>query len=341
MQNNTFSLPVISTSKSAHNQVELTNYIGGSLVSIRKVNQYQQLSKTSAKRPWKRGVIAGWSRQSRTRMQRQLCKVNRSKLKYPELFITMTYGKNLPDDYQVVKKHLNKFTLWIRYHYPESCGTWKLEPQPRRSIREGRYCYHYHLIIYNVEYLAHEQLSAYWNKLTAGDDKHLQSSVNIQRAKTPEDANRYLMKYLSKGDCSGLFENEQNGRLWGIFGRDQYNQLIDENSVVIGEYENDDTGQITTPDELYTQLKKIILKYKDAYSRRKWKKPYRKDYHYHIRKQLDFDTGEVVCKHHQLKPDKMHILWNDATLDRVINFITGHKVTNLKSVLQNWNRQGL
>ena len=261
MQNNTFSLPVISTSKSAHNQVELTNYIGGSLVSIRKVNQYQQLSKSVAKRPWKRGVITGWSRQSRTRMQRQLCKVNRSKLKYPELFVTMTYGTNLPDDYQIVKRHLNKFTLWIRYHYPESCGTWVMESQQKRAMREGRYCYHYHLIIYNVPFIEHQKLSAYWNKATAGNDNHLKSGVNVQRAKSPEDASRYLMKYLSKGNRSGLFENQQNGRLWGIFGRDQYNQLIDENSVVIGEYENDDTGQITTPDELYTQLKKIILKY--------------------------------------------------------------------------------
>ena len=48
-KNNNTSLPVISIPKSAHNQVELTNYIGGSLVSIRKVNQYEQVSRSSIK----------------------------------------------------------------------------------------------------------------------------------------------------------------------------------------------------------------------------------------------------------------------------------------------------
>ena len=342
-RNNTFSPPVISIPKStsAHNEVELTNYIGGTFVSIRKASQYEKVSTSSIKRNYKRGVINGWSRRSRTRMQRQLCKVNRSKLKHPELFISLSYGTNLPDSYKIVKQHLNRLTLWIRYHYPESCGTWKLEPQPRRSIREGRYCYHYHLIIYNVEYIPHEKLSAYWNKVTAGDSDHLESGVNIQRARSAEDANRYLMKYLSKRDCSSSFEMESNGRLWGIFGRDQYKELVDENRVVVGEYKNADTGQITTPDELYTQLKKIILNYKNAYSRRKWKKPYKKDYHYHISKKIDFSTGEVVAKYHQLKPDRMHILWSDDTLDQVINFITGYKKTNLKSVLQGWSKRGL
>ena len=332
--------------------VELTNYIGGSHVSIRETSKKGTLHQPKRKRDWVRGTCKGFSKRSRQNMERGLNKVNRKKLTCPELFITLTYGKNLPEDFKKVKSHLHKFVLWLVYNYPSVCGTWRLENQEKRSRREGKISYHYHLLVYNLEYLPHDKLSKYWTKMTGGDEEHLQSGVRVERSKSPKEVHNYLIKYISKTDYS--FGDGEHGRIWGRFNRKEYDKLIDENVVEIKEQVNTDTGEITTPDEFCERMKKLIMKYKDSYSRKKWGKKYNKDYHYSIRKFVDEKVINVDFKqkkskgymvldvHHHLKPDRMTILWDDNTLDKVIDYITGEvPKNNITSVLRDWNERNL
>lgn len=341
-----------SHSGSDSSSVELTNFIGGNHVSIRKTSKIKPQSSTQKERGWIRGKCKGFSKRSRQNMERGLNKVNRSKLTYPELFITLTYGKNLPDDFQTVKRHLNKFVIWLVYNYPECCGVWKLENQEQRSKREDKISYHYHLLVYNLDYLPHDKLSKYWTKMTGGDDEHLQSGVRVERSKSPKEVHNYLIKYISKTDLS--FEDGEHGRIWGKFNRKEYNKLIDENVVEVEEQVNHDTGEITTPDEFHVRVKKIMMRYKDSYSRKKYGKKYNKEYHYSIRKfvdekviRVDFKQKKskgymVVYKHHHLRDDRMTILWDDKTLDKVIDHVMGEiPETNITSVLRDWNNRNL
>ena len=179
--------------------------------------------------------------------------------------------------------------------------------------------------------------------MTGGDDDHLKSGVRVERSKSPQEVHNYLIKYISKTDLS--FEDGEHGRIWGKFNRKEYNKLIDENVVEVEEQVNTDTGEITTPDEFYVRLKRLIMKYKDSYSRKKWGKKYKKDYHYQIRKfvdekviRVDFKQKKskgfwVVYQDQRLRDDRMTILWDDKTLDKVIDHITGHVETNILSLI--------
>ena len=100
---------------------------------------------------------------------------------------------------------------------------------------------------------------------------------------------------------------------------------------------NIDTGEITTPEEFYVRLMRLLLKYKDSYSRKKYGKKYNS-----IRKEYHFSSGgEVVIKDVPLE-DKTDVLWKDEVVGKVIDHITGEiPEKNITSVLRDWNKRGL
>ena len=92
------------------------------------------------------------------------------------------------------------------------------------------------------------------------------------------------------------------------------------------------------------EIKKILLRYKDSYSRMKWGKGYNKKYHYHIikNKKVDYETGEIRVSdvYYHLKWDRMWILWSNDTLDQVLDFVVKQPRTRkIKQVFQDWNKR--
>ena len=341
----------INSSSSA---VEFSSHIGGNLVSVRRKKNYQntKFPTTKAPRNWKRGKCKGQSKSSRNRFQRDMNRINRGKLTEKEKFITLTY-ENPPDDWQVVKNHLHRFQKWMLYHYPKSTGYWKLENQDLRSSRaNGKICWHFHFLVYNLAFLPNKKLNGWWNKTTGSKVKQ---RTDVENVRSQQDIHNYLIKYISKRNLDEKFQNTEMGRTWGKFRRGELAKLIDENVVnVVDDYVDPDTGKTTTKNELEREFRKIVLRYKDSYSRRKWGKKYKKDYHYSIRKFVDEKVVDVDFRQkkskgymvldvrHHLKPDRMWILWDDATLDKVLDHITGFPPKRtMKQVLQDWNRREL
>ena len=326
--------------------VEILSHIGGNLVSVRRKKRYQNTKFPTIQKPrkWKRGKCKGQSKSSRTRFQRDMNRINRSKLTEREKFVTLTYSE-VPDEWVVVKNDLHKFQKWMSYHYPKATGYWVMENQSLRSKRaDGKPCWHFHFLVYNLAFLPNKKLNDWWNKTTGSKVKQ---RTDVENVKSKQDIHNYLIKYISKGDFDKQFQNTEMGRTWGKFRRDELSKLIDENVVdVVDDYVDDDTGKTTTLDELEREIKKQILKYKDSYSRRMWGKKYNKKYHYHITKdeKLDRETGEIKVSnvYYDLKRNRMWILWNDQTLDKVMDYVTGFpKERKMKDVLRDWNRRGL
>ena len=329
--------------------LEITSYLGGNLVSIRKKKNYQntQFPTGGNRKPrtWKRGKCVGQSRQSKRRFERTCNKINRNKLDQVEKFITITYSE-VPDDWKIVKNHLHRFQKWMKYHYPKSTGFWKIEDQELRSSREGEpdICFHFHFLVYNLDFLPNDKLNQWWNRTTGSE---VEQRTSVENVRSPQEIHNYMIKYISKQNISDKFQETELGRVWGSFNKSGLNELIDENVVFIDDdYVDPDTTQVTTMDQLHSEFKKIVLRYKDSYSRGKWGKGYKKEYHYHITKDevVDYETGEIKVSnvYYHLKWDRIWILWNDDTLDQVIDFILKQpREKKMKQVFQDWNERGL
>jgi len=214
-----------------------------------------------------------------------------------------------------------------------------------RSSREGKPCWHFHFLVYNLAFLPNKKLNDWWNKTTGSKVKQ---RTDVENVRSEKDIHNYLIKYISKRNLDEEFQNTEMGRTWGKFRRDELGKLIDENLVdVVVDYVDPDTGNTTTLDQLEREFKKVILRCKDSYSRRNWGKKYNKKYHYHIKRTTsDFDktTGEVIAEdvYYHLKRCRMWILWNDATLDKVLDHITGvPPKKTMKEMFRDWNKRGL
>ena len=338
--------------------VELVSHNGGELVSIRKKRSYKNTITSTGDRSIKpkntttRGKCKGYSKRSKKQFERTCNKINKSKLDQVEKFITLTYS-NIPDNWVIVKNHLHRFQKWMKYHYPKSTGFWRIDNQGSRSKKEGgKYCFHLHMLVYQLEYLPNEKLNKWWNKTTGSDVKQRTSVENVRSRK---EIHKYMIKYISKRDISKNFQQPELGRIWGSWNKLELNKLIDEDIRVIKDdivIQDGQSTKTTTPDQYYREFKKTQLRYLDSNSRLKFKKKYRKEYHYQIKKSwnVDITTGEVMGEdvYYHLKDDRLWIRWNDETLKQVIDHIVGlpleiegsrkHKT---KQVFRDWNRRGL
>jgi hypothetical protein len=112
-------------------------------------------------------------------------------------FITLTYGKDWPDD-PTAKNHLNRFLNKVRRRYGKIRYVWVVERQKRGAI-------HYHIL--TDQYIPKNMLNPMWDKIVAkwqAYEGHQRQTVrpNVIGIDTnkPGQAEHYLMKYMTKKD---------------------------------------------------------------------------------------------------------------------------------------------
>lgn len=169
-----------------------------------------------------RGVVAGFSAQSRKRL---IELVNRWRELKNIAFVTLTYH-DWPDDWRIWKNHLNLFLKRLAYHYPDAVGIWRMEYQKRGAP-------HFHLIITNIlppidDF--RQFVTKAWAAIAHEDSEYNGLyATNVKRVFSRKRAVLYVCKYAAKLTDPDD-ENPEHGRVWGKHG------MIDE---TFHEYEID------------------------------------------------------------------------------------------------------
>jgi hypothetical protein len=188
--------------------------VQGQLTRVRAENFYHPEHKAA-----KRGVIQGFSKQSRLTMLRMTAKVDWFVCS-PSVFITLTY----PDDrlvtpYEERGKHRYLFHRAMEEYFGRHVpAIWRLEWKPRRSGRyKGYLCPHIHLMIPTVSFIPWRLVRQWWRQ-AIGARGVLKSW--IRRIDGPDGAARYICKYVSKVPSLDYVSYHNNavtvGRAWGV-----------------------------------------------------------------------------------------------------------------------------
>ena len=115
-------------------------------------------------------------------------------------FVTLTYPENYPDP-KLAKKHLQILFKRLKRKFPKSSAVWKYEPQKSGAP-------HFHIMLYNLPYLAKEELSAMWLEIIG--DEYADYSQGYKRApftrietiRSHKGCASYVSKYIAKNDDS-------------------------------------------------------------------------------------------------------------------------------------------
>lgn len=192
---------------------------GASLV---QVSVGHSVRKKDRRVTWTRGMIKGFSRQSRRRILRIVATIKR--IEKP-VFITCTYPDEFPTEGAAMKKHLDTFFKRIIRGYPDAIILWRLEPQKRKSgMNKGEIAPHYHMLIWKVPYSdLREWIPVNWYEVVnSGDEKHLSAGTRVERVRSVHGVLNYTSKYI----CKSLeFVVEGWGRYWGIINRDDFKTI--------------------------------------------------------------------------------------------------------------------
>ena len=167
----------------------------------------------------RRSDISEFSRQSRTRLIREVCSYGR----LVPIFITLTYGADYPDPIES-KAHLKAFWRKIAKAHPDYWAVWKLEFQKRGAP-------HYHLLIYTTEgkpRIPKAFISSVWAMAT-GRPELEKTGTKVESLRSHRGGVWYATKYLCKeetfkpskddGDPAASEESARPGRFWGILSR--------------------------------------------------------------------------------------------------------------------------
>ena len=166
-----------------------------------------------------RGVVSEFSRQSRKRMLSLL-----ARLDWPRLglvcFVTLTYpdGNGSPAT-NATERDRQTFFKRLRRLHPRTSGIWRREWVTRKSGRYVGVEYpHYHLLLFNLPFLPHEDLNQIWREVI-GWDGYVRTE--IEGVKDYRRAIAYVSKYMAKpvegasrterGDCVGASNGCGNG----------------------------------------------------------------------------------------------------------------------------------
>lgn len=159
-------------------------------------------------------------------------------------FVTLTFRENITDlDY--ANNELKKFFKRLSYHMGfKASYSYVIEFQERGAV-------HYHVILFNVPYLAHKTLSELWGN----------GYVKINRIRDVDNVGAYVVKYMSK-ELSD--ERLKGRRCYGYSDNlDKPKEIVDANKIahVLGTLEQSEkvTYQNTFSNEYYninyTQIK--------------------------------------------------------------------------------------
>lgn len=159
----------------------------------------------------KRGVITGFSYQSRMRLMERMASLDRTAKAEDWLFITLTYPKEWPEDAATWKHHLHCFVQYLARSHPRVAAIWKMEFQKRGAP-------HFHLLCYGAKRVDRDWLSHSWYSIVgSGDAAHLAAGTRVERPRTWHGVAWYASKYIGKvsQDQQGIL----TGRIWGIHNR--------------------------------------------------------------------------------------------------------------------------
>lgn len=159
----------------------------------------------------RRGVVTGYSRQSRARLMELVASVDRRVPASLWLFVTLTYPGVYSDDPAEWKRHLDILFKRLLRAYPTCCALWRLEFQQRGAP-------HYHLLLCGLAYLDYRWLREAWYQIVAsGDDKHLRAGTRVEAIRSYGGVTHYASKYVGKVDPNA--PKIKTGRIWGIHNR--------------------------------------------------------------------------------------------------------------------------
>jgi len=192
----------------AHNCGKYNIWLNGGMIKVSKPPRKVKQKKSGG---GLRGKIGGFSYSSRRRLMRTLGAIDK-RADLP-LFVTLTYPKEFPTDGKIWKLHLKKFVERFRYHFPEACGIWKLEPQKRGAP-------HYHMLVWGAARMdVLLWVSQAWYEIVgSGDEKHLLAGTQVQKVRSWRGVMSYASKYFGKTFQVTGWDNP--GRFWGVFHRD-------------------------------------------------------------------------------------------------------------------------
>jgi hypothetical protein len=160
--------------------------------------------------PTTRGAIHGFSRKSRGRLLKTMAKIDRSAASNA-LFVTLTYPSSFTAARSQCKGHLHAWGQALVRAFPKSSFIWRLELTKIGTP-------HFHLIVFGVQYIAHEWVSRTWARIAAtGHRWHEAAGTEVRRVKSSKEALGYAAKYAAKLPESEA--NDTTGRVWGVIGR--------------------------------------------------------------------------------------------------------------------------
>lgn len=182
-------------------------FVGGDLVRLRGD------ASVTVRVGAKRGVVKGFTRESRRRMLRFLQTLDQPRCGMP-LFVTLTYPGAWPGSPRQWKRDLDNWLKRLKRAMPEVWAVWRLEPQRRGAP-------HYHLLVFGVPRLDKDWLSRTWFEVVGSqDERHLRAGTQVQRVKSWRGVVWYAAKYLAK-EVDELPEQWRAGvgRWWGVHQR--------------------------------------------------------------------------------------------------------------------------
>lgn len=161
--------------------------------------------------PVSRGTITSFSNASRKRLIETLASINRDRVRFMPLFVTLTYPEVYSEEGQTWKRHLDSFLKALARAYPGCSAVWRLEFQKRGAP-------HYHLLVFGLQWLDAKWLARTWYRIVAsGDEKHLKAGTQVKRVRSWRGVMSYASKYMAK--TGGAPSKVEVGRYWGIFNR--------------------------------------------------------------------------------------------------------------------------
>lgn len=184
----------------------------------------------------RRGVIEGFSQESRKRMIARLMAIDwGAQACY---FVTLTYPGAGAGDWEQTKAQLQAWRKRLERRYGGRLKgvIWKLELVERKSgSRVGHFVPHFHLVLFWADQTGPEMssfrrwASRSWNDIAArGDLDHLKVGVSTIRARNTGGAEMgsllsYLSKYLGKVEAWRMVDKDtgeilSTGRIWGTWG---------------------------------------------------------------------------------------------------------------------------
>lgn len=178
-----------------------------------------------------RGVVRGLSRPARRRLILRLAEVRTAGLLCH--FVTLTYpDEALRDDWASWKRDIAVWRKRLLRAWPGLVvgGVWKLEPQPRRSRRQGAYVPHFHLLIWSSgelpDHFKKWLARSWYETVGSGLKKHLKRGTDYKLLDSRRAIRMYVSKYVAK-ESGDSWPDEAVGRCWGQFGDLPHDHYLD------------------------------------------------------------------------------------------------------------------